>query len=74
MRGGLHFLVPIQFRVHRLPLVTIPQGQMGYVFARDGVNLAPGQTLADNTHACDFQDARGFLEKGGQRGPQRLVI
>src|SRR6185295_180541 len=36
LRGGLHFLLPIQYSVHIQPLVTIPQGKIGYVFARDG--------------------------------------
>src|SRR5437763_277086 len=46
LRGGYHFFMPFQYRVHRAPLVTIPQGQIGYMFARDGVALAPTQTLA----------------------------
>src|SRR3954468_23203915 len=46
LRGGLHYLVPIQYRVHTTGLVTIPQGRIGYVFARDGHALAPTQTLA----------------------------
>jgi uncharacterized membrane protein YqiK len=36
LRGGWHFLTPFQYRVHRMPLVTIPQGKIGYVFVRDG--------------------------------------
>jgi uncharacterized membrane protein YqiK len=36
LRGGWHFLMPFQYRVHRVSLVTIPQGKIGYVFARDG--------------------------------------
>ena len=48
LRGGYHFFVPFQYRVHKVPLVTITQGQIGYVFARDGVALAPVQTLASN--------------------------
>jgi uncharacterized membrane protein YqiK len=35
LRGGLHYLLPVQYAVHVLPLVTIPQGRIGYVFARD---------------------------------------
>ena len=46
LRGGVHFLVPFQYRVHKLQLVTIPQGKIGYIFARDGHPLAPTQTLA----------------------------
>jgi uncharacterized membrane protein YqiK len=74
LRGGLHFFAPLQYRVHKVPLVTIPQGKIGYVFARDGTVLPPTQTLADNTAASDFQDVRAFLEVGGQKGPQRKIL
>lgn len=74
LRGGLHFLTPFQYRVHTVSLVTIPQGQIGYVFARDGRPLPPSQTLAANSEAQNFEDARDFLLRGGQRGPQRKVI
>jgi uncharacterized membrane protein YqiK len=74
LRGGYHFFVPFQYRVHRHTLVTIPQGQIGYVFARDGVPLDSTQTLASNVSADDFQQTRAFLENGGQRGPQRKIL
>ena len=74
VRGGFHFFVPFQYRMHRVPLVTIPQGQIGYVFARDGLALAPTQTLAANNVAADFQNVRAFLELGGQKGPQRKIL
>jgi uncharacterized membrane protein YqiK len=74
LRGGLHYLLPIQYRVHIVPLVTIPQGRIGYVFARDGLPLAPDQALASNDTADDFHDVRAFLANGGQRGPQRRIL
>ncbi|HEY6001895.1 MAG TPA: SPFH domain-containing protein [Anaeromyxobacter sp.] len=74
LRGGWHVFPPFQFRVHVVPLVTIPQGRIGYVFARDGEPLSPTQTLASNATALDFTDAAGFLAGGGQRGPQRRVL
>jgi uncharacterized membrane protein YqiK len=74
LRGGFHFFWPFQYRIHRVPLVTIPQGQIGYVFARDGQALPASQTLAANDKAVDFQDTRAFLEAGGQKGPQRKVL
>ncbi|HMB24290.1 MAG TPA: hypothetical protein VKP08_15710, partial [Anaerolineales bacterium] len=74
LRGGLHYLMPIQYVVHTAPLVTIPQGKIGYIFARDGKMLEPTQTLASNMEASDFQDVEGFLKRGGQRGPQRRVL
>src|SRR5262249_52109361 len=74
LRGGFHFFMPFQYRVHRVPLVTIAQGQIGYVFARDGLALPPTQTLASNEEADGFQDVRGFLAKSGQKGPQRKIL
>jgi len=74
LRGGYHFFMPFQYRVHSQPLVTIPQGQIGYVFARDGASLEPTQTLASNLRTADFLDVRRFLEDGGQKGPQRAIL
>lgn len=74
LRGGLHYLMPIQYRVHVVPLVTIPQGKIGYVFARDGQPLSAMQVLASNTTANNFQDVTNFLTNGGQRGPQRQIL
>src|SRR5512134_2018932 len=73
LRGGIHYLMPFQYVVRLVPLVTIPQGKMGYIFARDGKLLEPTQALASNEVAFDFQDVEGFIKAGGQRGPQRRV-
>ncbi|MCK5774011.1 MAG: flotillin family protein, partial [Thermoplasmata archaeon] len=75
LRGGIHFRSPIKYRVHKIPLVTVPQGQIGYVFARDGAPLQPKQTLGKVIpQSNDFQSVRGFLKGNGQRGPQRGII
>jgi uncharacterized membrane protein YqiK len=74
LRGGLHVFRPFQYRIHSLPLVTIPQGQIGYLFARDGETLPPTQTLARTPDGVDFSDVRAFLVNGGQRGPQRRIL
>jgi uncharacterized membrane protein YqiK len=74
LRGGIHYLMPVQYVVHIAPLVTITQGKIGYVFARDGAPLASDQTLASNVQVSDFQDVRAFLKNGGQRGPQRRIL
>ncbi len=74
LRAGVHVRSPFMYRVHVYPLVTISQGQIGYVFARDGIALDPQQTLG-RVVACDnFQDARAFLDGGGQKGPQRSIL
>jgi len=74
LRGGFHLLFPFQYRVHKTDLVTVPQGEIGYLFARDGRPLDPGQSLASNAEADDFEDVREFLARGGQKGPQRKVL
>lgn len=74
LRGGLHWKMPIQYVVHRMPLVTIAQGSIGYIFARDGAPLGPMQALASNLTADDFSDVESFLGRGGQRGPQRKLL
>src|SRR5262245_13757157 len=87
LRGGFHFgYWRWQFRIHKLPLVTVPQGQIGYVYARDGEPLGAGQTLGRVVNCNNFQDARTFLAVGeppasaggegttGQRGRQRAIL
>jgi uncharacterized membrane protein YqiK len=74
LRGGYHFFFPFQYRLHIQSLVTIPQGQVGYVFARDGLPLEPTQTLASNVRTAEFLDTRRFLTEGGQKGPQRAIL
>src|SRR5258708_30761498 len=75
LRGGVHWLMPIQYRVHLSPLVTIPQGQIGYVFARDGEPLPPTQTLASVIpEGKNFQEVDAFFRHGGQKGPQLEIL
>jgi uncharacterized membrane protein YqiK len=75
LRGGIHFLTPLLFKVHTVSLVTIPQGKIAYVFARDGKPLEPTQTLGKIiAEGNNFQDVAGFIKNGGQKGPQRGII
>ncbi len=75
LRGGVHaFYYPWQYRIHREPLVSIPEGKIGYVYSRDGEPLEPVQTLGRVVSCTNFQDARAFLKAGGQRGRQRAIL
>ena len=85
LRGGLHFgYWRWQFRIHKVPLTTVPQGKIGYVYARDGQPLPPSQTLGQVVDCNHFQDAKAFLlgeatgAEGepmlGQRGRQRAIL
>lgn len=85
LRGGIHFgLWRWQYRVHVCPLVIVPQGKIGYVYARDGQPLPPSQTLGRVVDCNYFQDARSFLQPTsnklneqfpvGQRGRQLAIL
>jgi uncharacterized membrane protein YqiK len=72
---GLHFwLWPWQFVVTRQKFITIAEGTIGVVEARDGQPLKDGRVLARRVECNSFQSARAFLENGGERGPQITVI
>jgi len=82
LRGGVHALLwRWQYRIHKVSLVTIPQGKIGYVYARDGNPLPAAQTLGRVVTCNNFQDARAFLNPSdsqenmtGQRGRQRAIL
>lgn len=75
LRGGIHFFTPIMYKIHSCPLVTIRQGEVGYVFARDGEPLPGTQTLGRVvSEAHHFQNVRGFLQNKGQKGIQRSIV
>ncbi|CCD95949.1 conserved hypothetical protein [Bradyrhizobium sp. ORS 375] len=76
LRGGLHLFFPFMYRIHTSDLVTVGQGKIAYVFARDGAPLGASQVLGanDSEDNSDFQDARRFLMAGGQKGPQRKIL
>lgn len=72
---GLHWaLWPWQYAVELNKFITIPVGQVGVVEACDGDPLPSGRILAKRITCDMYQDARLFLENGGQRGPQIEVI
>ncbi len=74
LRTGIHFKPGIMYKVYKKTLVTVPQGQIGYVFARDGMALPETQTLGSIVECSNFQDTKAFLENGGQKGPQRAIL
>ena len=72
---GLHFwLWPWQYMVARQPFVTVEEGRVGVVEARDGHPLSGGRVLAKMVESGAFQNARAFLTSGGERGPQIAII
>ncbi|MDB5194360.1 MAG: band 7 protein [Parcubacteria group bacterium] len=72
---GLHFgLWPWQYAVELVEFVTVEEGKIGIVEARDGHPLSGGRVLAKHVDSDSFQDARKFLTGSGERGPQISII
>ena len=63
LRGGLYIGFPFwMYRLHTEPLVTIAEGRVGYIYARDGQPLGPTQTLGAVVECQGFQDPTAFPE------------
>jgi uncharacterized membrane protein YqiK len=61
---------PWQYTIDQAPLTVIPQGKIGLITAKDGVQLPTGAILARHVPSDNYQSAREFLTNGGQRGKQ----
>ncbi len=72
---GLHMgLWPWQYTIDLYKFTVIPQGNIGVVQACDGKPLPSGRVIARDVDCNFFQDARAFLQSGGERGPQMKVV
>ena len=76
---GFHIrpFLNVLYNVEKLPVVDIPTDSYGFVVARDGIALRPGQILADRWPDTEFTrmlDAEYFLSGKGQKGPQLSVL
>lgn len=72
---GIHFgMWAWQYNVQLVKFTKVEAGKVGVVVARDGGQMTDGRVLAKTVNCNAFQDARTFLSKGGQRGPQIAII
>ena len=72
---GVHFwLWPWQFEITRQKFITVKEGYIGVVESRDGKGPSNGRVLGKKVECDAFQNARAFLQNGGERGPQIAVI
>jgi len=72
---GIYFgYWPWQFQVTVQKFITVDQGMVGVVEARDGIPIPAGRVLGKAIECDSFQSARAFLANGGERGPQIAVV
>ncbi|HZR19209.1 MAG TPA: flotillin family protein [Verrucomicrobiae bacterium] len=72
---GLHFgYFPWQFRILKVAVTVVPQGEIALVVAADGAAI-PAERILGRVVDCDnFQDARKFLANGGEKGRQLGIL
>jgi uncharacterized membrane protein YqiK len=72
---GLYwFMWPWQYSVQFQAFTIIPEGKVGLVLSNDGVELPTGNILGRKVESDNFQDAKRFLETGGQKGRQTSIL
>lgn len=72
---GWHFgFFPWQYSVQKAPVVVIPQDEIGLVVACDGAAMPSGRILGQIVECNNFQDARQFLNNGGEKGRQMGIL
>lgn len=68
---GLYFgYWPWQFRILKVPVTIVPQGEIALVMAADGASIPSDRILARIVDCDNFQDANKFLLNGGEKGRQ----
>jgi uncharacterized membrane protein YqiK len=65
---------PWQYDVLLQEFITIPQGKIGLLVAKDGTSLSTGRILARGVECDNFQDTRKFFNSGGQKGKQTKYL
>src|SRR5262249_7450557 len=72
---GLHFgYFPWQYRILKVPVTVVPQGELALVVAADGAPM-PSERILGRIVECDnFQDARAFLANSGEKGRQLGIL
>ncbi len=72
---GIHlWKFPWVYNIRKVPVTVVPQGEIGLVVAADGTSI-PQERLLGKVVDCDnFQDARKFLQNGGEKGRQLGIL
>lgn len=73
---GMCIYSPLVKKIHVVKQITIRQGEIGLVIANDGRPISPasGRVLGRMVECNQFQDARAFLEHGGEKGRQLGIL
>jgi uncharacterized membrane protein YqiK len=63
-----------QYRIIKVAVTIVPQGEIALVLAADGAAI-PSERILGKVVECEkFQDARVFLQNGGEKGRQLGIL
>jgi uncharacterized membrane protein YqiK len=65
---------PWVYQIIKSPVIVIPQSEIGLIVAADGAPIPPERILGRVVPCDNFQDARKFLVKGGEKGRQLGIL
>ncbi|HEU0011540.1 MAG TPA: flotillin family protein [Verrucomicrobiae bacterium] len=72
---GLHFgYWRWQYRILKVPVTVVPQGEIALILAADGAAIPPERILGGVVDSDNFQDAHKFLANGGEKGRQLGIL
>ncbi|MDE5088973.1 MAG: hypothetical protein O4805_18345, partial [Trichodesmium sp. St16_bin2-tuft] len=74
LEPGTYYINPEVFTIRTVPIIRIPQGEIGLVIANEGTSTSDEQTLGRAIECENFQDAEAFLKNGGQKGKQLAIL
>jgi len=62
------------FNIRKVPIISIPPGEIGLVIANYGTSMRVEQILGKVVECDNFQDAEAFIKNGGQKGRQLAIL
>jgi uncharacterized membrane protein YqiK len=63
-----------QYRILKMPVTVVPQGEIALVVAADGASIPAERILGRIVDSDNYQDARKFLLNGGEKGRQLGIL
>lgn len=71
---GLYWFNPITWKVEKEKVTVVTEEEVATIEAIDGDTIQTGRLLSNAVTCNNFQDARAFIEGGGQKGPQVAIL
>lgn len=63
-----------QYQIDMTSFTIIPEGKIGLILSKDGKEIPTGRILGRRVDCDNYQDAKSFLDNGGQKGRQTAFI